>query len=236
MFYKLKHSFNRSYLLAIVSIIAMSFTTCFVQSDLSTRKFNLSLSRYQSTKLNQDVVYVPLQSAFLKFLAPSDPSFISDILWMRTVFYFGVHAVSDRQYVYLLHLLDVITDLSPKWDFPYFFGAAILPTEAESAEEGYYIINKGIHQFPNDWQLWFFKGFYQWKIDNNLLEAAATLRHASLLPGAPLYLTRLPATLATKVGQRELGIRFIQESLKQVKDEKQKQVLMEKLQEMVKDE
>ncbi|MFZ3048698.1 MAG: hypothetical protein WA151_22515 [Desulfatirhabdiaceae bacterium] len=141
--------------------------------------------------------------------------------------------MSDRQYPYLAHLLDVITDLSPKWDIPYYFGATLLPIEADSAEEGYYIIDKGIREFPDDWHLWFFKGYYQWQIDNDLTNAAETLQHASSLHGAPSYLARLPATLATRTGQRELAIRFIHESLKQVKDEKQKQVLLEKLQEMV---
>jgi hypothetical protein len=155
---------------------------------------------------------------------------------MRTAYYFGFHAMSDRQYPYLVHLLDIITDLSPKWDIPYYFGATLLPIEADSAEEGYYIIDKGIREFPDDWHLWFFKGYYQWQIDNDLIGAAETLRHASQLPGAPTYLTRLPATLATRAGQKELAIRFIHESLKQVKDEKQKQVLLEKLQEMLKHE
>ena len=219
--------------LAAAFITALFFATCFIQADLSTRKFDLSLSDYRTASLNNDVIYIPLDSSFIKLLSPADPSFVSDLIWMRAAYYFGYHALSDRQYPYLVHLLDIITDLSPKWDYPYTFGAALLPTEAESAEEGYYIIDKGIRQFPDDWQLWFFKGYYQWQIDNNLLEAAETLRHASLLPGAPTYLVRLPSTLATRAGQRELAVRFIHESLKQVKDEKQKQVLLEKLQEMV---
>ncbi|MGD9900704.1 MAG: hypothetical protein AB7T22_16385 [Calditrichaceae bacterium] len=220
----------------IAFIAVFFFFICFLQADLSDRKFNLSISHYLPAKYHQDVIYVPLQPSLIKLLSPSDPSFISDILWMRTAYYFGFHAMSDRQYPYLVHLLDVITDLSPKWEFPYFFGATLLPTEAESAEEGFYIINKGLRQFPDDWQLWFFKGYYQWHINHNLIEAAETFRHAAMLPGAPLYLSRLPATLATKAGQRELALRFIHESLNQVKDEKQKKILMEKLQEMLKHE
>lgn len=220
-------------ILTTVLIVAIFFATCFLQAELSAQKNDLSLFKNQIATRNQDVIYVPLHSSVIKLLAPADPSFISDLIWMRTAYYFGFHAMSDRQYPYLAHLLDVITDLSPKWDIPYYFGATLLPIEADSAEEGYYIIDKGIREFPDDWHLWFFKGYYQWQIDNDLTNAAETLQHASSLHGAPSYLARLPATLATRTGQRELAIRFIHESLKQVKDEKQKQVLLEKLQEMV---
>jgi hypothetical protein len=226
----------RHQILATVLIVAIFFATCILQADLSAKKNDLSLPQNQSDILHQDVIYVPLHSSLIKLLAPSDPSFISDLIWMRTAYYFGFHAMSDRQYPYLVHLLDVITDLSPKWDIPYYFGATLLPVEADSADEGYYVIDKGIQAFPDDWHLWFFKGYYQWQIDNNLIQAADTLRHASLLPGAPAYLTRLPATLANRAGQQELALRFIHESLKQVKDEKQKQILLEKLQEMLKHE
>jgi len=214
-------------------IIVILVVTCVIQTDLTFKRFPYN---YHDVSSHHEVVYVPLHSAFLKIMAPADPSFISDLLWMRTSYYFGFHALSDRKYPYLIYLLDIITDLSPKWDYPYFFGAAILPTEADSAEEGYYIIEKGLQQFSDDWQLWFFKGYYQWKIDKNLIGASETLHHASMLPSAPPYLARLPATLATKAGQRELALRFINESLKQVKDENQKQILLEKLQEMLKHE
>jgi len=220
----------------VAFMIAIFFATSFIQNDLSSKRFDLFISDYRNASLHHDVIYVPLNSSIIKLLAPADSSFLSDLLWMRAAYYFGFHALSDRQYPYLIHLLDIITDLSPQWEYPYNFGAALLPTEAGSAEEGYYIIDKGLRQFPDDWQLWFFKGYYQWQIDNNLVEAAETLKHASLLPGAPQYLARLPATLATKAGHRELAFRFIHESLKQVKDENQKQILLEKLQEMLKHE
>ena len=226
----------RHHIFALLIMMAIFLAIPFLQADLSAKKFDLSPTQYRLSDKQHDVVYIPLNSTFIRLFAPADDSFISDLLWMRTAYYFGFHALSDRRYPYLVHLLDVITDLSPKWEYPYYFGAALLPTEAESFEEGYYIIDKGIKQFSDNWQLWFFKGYYQWKIDNSPIEAAKSLQHASLLPGAPMYLARLPATLATKSGQQELALRFIHESLKQVTDEKQKQVLLEKLQEVVKHE
>lgn len=183
--------------------------------------------------LDEDVVYVPLNASIMRLISPADPHLLADLLWMRTAYYFGRHALTDREYPYLLHLLDLITDLSPEWELPYFFGAVILPTEAGEVEDGFYLIEKGLKYHPDNWELWFFKGFYLWKSRGDVLSAAHALHKASLLPGAPIYLGRLSATLATRAGQQELAMRFIEEALRNIQDPAQRKILLEKLEEVM---
>jgi len=180
----------------------------------------------------KDIVYIPVSSSLMRLLSPADPHFLADMLWMRTSYYFGSHALTDRKYTYLFHLLDIITDLSPEWENPYFFGAVILPTEGNAVEDGLYLIEKGIIHHPETWELWFFKGYYLWKKQEDLIGGAEALHRASLLPGAPVYLANLSATLATQEGQKELAMRFLRQALENITDQNQRRILMQKMEEM----
>ena len=183
-----------------------------------------------------DADFIPVRADFLRLLAPADPHFLSNVLWIRAMYYFGSHALTDRQYPYLFHLLDLITDLSPLWDHPYFFGAVVLPFEADAAEDGLYLIEKGLVYQPDNWQLWFFKGFCRWKAFGDTVSAAEDLLRASLLPGAPVYLAALSATFATQAGQKELALRFLEEARNNLSDPLHQQLLSDKIEEILKGE
>ena len=133
---------------------------------------------------------------------------------------------------YLLHLLDLITDLSPQWLEPFIFGALILPLDVNT-EDGIYIIDKGLVHHENSWRLWFYKGYYLWRVYEDYLSAAKALKKASLLPGAPTYLVRLSATFATKAGQKELAVRFLEEALNNIDDPAERNILIKKLKEVL---
>jgi len=190
----------------------------------------------EDNTLREDASFIPVRADLLRLLAPADPHFIAEVLWIRAMYYFGAHALTDRQYPYLFHLLDLITDLSPLWDHPYFFGAVVLPFEAHAAEDGLYLIEKGLVYHPNNWQLWFFKGFCRWKAFGDTVSAAEDLLRASLLPEAPVYLAALSATLATQAGQKELALRFLEEARNNLSDPLHQQLLADKIEELLKGE
>lgn len=183
----------------------------------------------------EDVIFVPLRERAMRLFAPADPDFLADMLWLRTCYYFGARALTTREYPFLFHLLDLATDLAPRWEGPFLFGAVILPTEAEAVEDGMYFIEKGLVFHPENWELWFFKGFFLWKALNDPEGASEALLEAAKRPGAPRYLGALAATILTRAGQRELAARFIQEAIRNLDDEKQKEALIQKMKELAND-
>ncbi len=222
-------------LLIIIPVLCAAF---FCQARLTEQRYGkfeplAECPWCEDKRTQEDVAFIPLNASFLRLWAPADPDFIADMLGLRTAGYFGQHALTDRQSPYLCHLLDLITDLAPLWDFPYFFAAVILPLEAEQVEDGFYFIDKGLVYFPEDWQLWFFKGFYLWRWTGDLAAAADALHRASLKPGAPVYLAALSATFATQAGNRELGLRFLKEALNQFEDPLHRRLLSEKIEEIL---
>ena len=184
----------------------------------------------------EDILYVPLSAPLMRIFSPADPHFLADLLWMRTAYYFGQHVLGDREYPYLFHLLDLITDLSPQWGNPYFYGAVILPDEAKVVDDGFYLIEKGLVHHPNNWELWFYKGYYLWKHFGDFIGASEALHTASGKPNAPHFLANLSATIATKAGQREIALRFLQESIANTRDSNLRNMLIKKLKEVMRGE
>lgn len=223
------------YLLILLLIIP---ATLFLQAHFLDKRYgahnpNPECLWCEEGESGEDVAFIPFDTAVMRLIAPADSHFLADLLWMRTTYYFGQHALTDQQYPFLLHLLDLITDLSPSWELPYIFGAVVFPLELEELEGGLYLIEKGLIYQPDNWQLWFYKGYFLWKSREDLISAAKALNKASLLPGSPKYLARLSATLATRAGQKELAVRFLEEALRGAKDLSKQKILREKLKEVI---
>ncbi|VBB42235.1 conserved hypothetical protein [uncultured Desulfatiglans sp.] len=184
----------------------------------------------------EDVVFLPRNASTLRLLAPADVDFLADLLWLRCVYYFGRHALTNREYPYLHHILDLITDLAPAWRWPFFFGAVVFATEIQAYDPGISLIEKGLQFHRADWQLWFYKGYYLWKYAEDALGAADALGEAADLPGAPSFLKGLAASLANRAGHRELAVSLIENALKQTIDPAQQERLVQKREEILSNE
>ncbi len=183
--------------------------------------------------IGSDVIYIPGNTSYARLIAPVDSDFLADLLWLKTSYYFGKHALTDQKFPYLLFLIDLITDLSPSWLEPYLFGAVILPVETDSIEDAIYLIDKGLTNHPNEWRLWFFKGFYLWQFKNDKRAASKAIHKASLLPGAPIFTANLASTFALEAGEKQLAVNFLQEALKNIHNPEQRRQILLKLEEVI---
>lgn len=205
----------------------------YLQSELLEERFSFLLDNpncpWCESQSVDEIRYLPVNSISASLFAPADPDFISDILWLRTCYYFGSHAFTDKKYDYLLYLLDLITDLSPKWQRPYKFGAIALFLEADAPFQAMYIIEKGIVNFPHVWELHFFSGYILWQYFKDMDSAALSLLKASKIEGSPKYLAGLSATLASKADNSQFINNFIDTAMEILDNPLQKQVLQNKI-------
>jgi len=222
-------------LLSVMLVCTVYFQMRFLEERFKDRLIIPGCPWCDAKEKGEDVVYLPVSTSVVKLFTPADHNFLADMIWMRTLYYFGKHVLTDRQYPYLLYLLDMITDLSPRWENPYLFGAIVLPTENNVLSDGLYIIDKGLVHHPDTWELWFFKGYYLWKSVGDIDRASEALYKASVCPNAPRYLANLSATIATRAGKRELAVRFLQEALKNIQDPAQQDMIRRKLQEVMRE-
>ncbi|GAB6145137.1 hypothetical protein JCM12294_25750 [Desulfocicer niacini] len=184
------------------------------------------------TQSGDEITYLPLNTLPARLFSPADPDFLSDLIWMRTCYYFGAHSITDNQYDYLSFLLELITDLSPKWELPYTFGAISLFIEADSPFQAMGIIDKGLKHLPLVWELHFLSGYIAWKHFKDMESASISLLKASKIKGAPSYLASLSATLALKSDSQDFIDMFDRAALEIIDNSQQRQVIQNKIRKM----
>lgn len=226
---------------ACICVFILFSTTIFIQAKLLKKRFpftdiNPDCPWCETTDARDEMVFLPVNSTVAGFSAPADPGFVSDIFWLKTCYYYGAQALTAGSFFYLFSLLDIITDLSPRWELPYVFGAVALPNESSGADEALYLLEKGLTHNPGVWKISFFKGYILWQYKDAPVQAAKAFLQASLIPGAPIYLSSLSATLATKAGEKELALRFVATALESITDPRHRKMLLNKLEELLNDE
>ncbi|MFQ5598452.1 MAG: tetratricopeptide repeat protein [bacterium] len=144
---------------------------------------------------------------------------LADLLWIKTVSYFGSHFMTDKEYPWLFHMLSRIIDLDPRFDFPYYFGGIVLSLEASQAENANQILERGMEAYPDKWEYPFYFGFNLYYHLEDPLKAALYIERASLLPGAPPFTKTLTGTLYERSGKNQTALNFYKEIYKNTTDE-----------------
>ena len=105
-----------------------------------------------------NILYLP-KGEYVKVIALGFDNFMGDMLWLRTLQYFGGHFMYDRQYPIIDRLLEVITTLEPNFTDVYSFGAMVLHEEAHQRDKAVALLDKGIQNNPNNWNIPYQLGF-----------------------------------------------------------------------------
>jgi tetratricopeptide (TPR) repeat protein len=144
----------------------------------------------------------------LKRLSLGYDSLLADIYWTRTVQYNGgVIERGEKDFTLLAPLLDVTTDLDPRLDVAYRYGAIFLsekiPAGAGRPDQAIALVRKGIATNPTNWRLYYDLGFvYYWYL-RDYQKAAQTFWDGSKIPGALPWMSAMAAHIAGSGGSRE---------------------------------
>jgi len=155
-------------------------------------------------------VYLP-RAEYLRPMSLGWHNALANLLWFRTISYFGQHYRSDRTYPWLAHMCDLVTDLDPRAEHVYRFAGVILPWEANQVDAGIRLLEKGLRQFPDSWMLHYHLGFHAYFFKNDHAAALRHLRQAMALPGAHPAIARLAAVLAAEQYGPETTLAFLDE-------------------------
>jgi tetratricopeptide (TPR) repeat protein len=185
------------------------------------------LATYQAT-VGESLLYLP-SGKYLKPLALGYDQLFADLLWMKTISYFGGHFMSDRQYPWLAHMLNLIIDLDPRFDFPYYFGGVVLSLEASQIEQANRILERGMEVYPDRWQYPFYIGFNYYYHQKDVARAFPYLQKAASFSEAPDFLKRMVARLNEEAGNRVEALHFYEEVYRNTDDEMLRQKVKEKI-------
>jgi tetratricopeptide (TPR) repeat protein len=143
----------------------------------------------------------------IKFASLGFDGLVSDIYWMRTILYFGKkleeqsryknRAIDLTQMRGLEPLLEITTDLDPHNLAAYRFGAFFLPDI--NPEKAIQLVEKGIENNPDQWQLLQDLGFVYWR-QGRFREASEIYLKGSKIEGAPQWMLAMAVTMLAKEG------------------------------------
>jgi len=140
--------------------------------------------RWIPKQQREELLYFP-SNKFIKATTAGFDLLFADFLWIETGTYFGKHRRSDKSYPYLYHMLDIITDLDPRFIPPYTLGTILLTTEAKKSDLALKFLDKGMKDNPELWQIPFTKGFIYYIHNKNPSEASKWFLIASYKKNAP---------------------------------------------------
>jgi hypothetical protein len=144
---------------------------------------------------------------------------LADLLWLRATTLFGERFGQDRDlgwYSWLYHMMDLATDLDPKFRGAYKYGGIMLRVDGAFTEQSTMIFAKGMHALPNEWYFPFGIGMNYFMHKDDPVLAAPYMRKAAQIGGGPFYLANLAASLTDESQGLESSLLFLEEELRNV--------------------
>jgi hypothetical protein len=169
-----------------------------------------------------DAAFVP-EPQVARLMAFGFHAVMGDLQWMRAVQIVGSHEGPVGRSRTLGALIDVVTTLDPHVDHPYRFAAVWLTDDEAAVRKANELIRRGIQHHPDDWRGYFYLSFNHFFYLGDEQTAAAALKPALELTGAPPYLRRLAARLESKAGGLDAAAAFLAEMAQQSQDEAERE-------------
>ena len=159
---------------------------------------------------------------------------MADSFWLRLIQDFhicenakdGIAHTADRKSTepmcrqgWVYKMLDAITDLSPLWRLPYATGATMLSIVVDDREGATQLFDKGLKQFPFDYNL-NYRAAYHYLWEEKQPEKAAPLLLRAAQAGGPAWMYSLAGKLYSEEGKLDLAIEVMEQGLKDRKNEK----------------
>jgi len=205
------------------------------------------LDRATSSRLSLSVPdggsYVP-DGSIMKISALEFDGLASDFLFLKAMTFMGetldhneTPKVKFQEYLWLLRILNTITDLDPYFYDPYYFGNAQLTWNEYTSgkylqvsqgvvyandyliRENSVLLDKGIHFRNLDWYLPFLNGFNQFYFLHDDLKASQYLMEAARKTNNSPLLATLAARLAYQGSRTENAILFLSQMIENTQDE-----------------
>jgi hypothetical protein len=165
----------------------------------------------------REALYLPSGKG-LKLISFGFTNVLSDVLWFNTINYFGKHHRSDQNYRWLAHICNLVVDLNPRARHVYDFCGTMLAWEANLPEESVKLLTKAILHTPNDWNLYYQRGFVNLFFLKNSEQAQSDFLQAAALPDAHALVKRLAAKKLAESDNAQAAVEFLTDMLQREKD------------------
>lgn len=173
------------------------------------------------------LTYLPNESAVeLVSLGYKIP--VGNFLWFHTINYFGKHYQSDKDYRYLNHMCKLVTKLNPKANDVYEFCSLIVAYETSNYKQGIELLDFAIQHTPDHWRYYYLRGMLYMMFGKDPRKAQYNFAEGAKQPEAPAFLVTMAARQLADYDTPETAIEFLEDAIKNAKDQTQKKALIER--------
>jgi hypothetical protein len=179
----------------------------------------------------QGLAQIP-KGEYLKKVSLGHNSLVADLIWLRAIQVMGQKKVPPQEAVWIYHALDAATDLDPKFSYINEAGGIFLSVVSGEYELGAKLLRKGFDNNPGYWRLPFYLSADYFLYLHNFKLAAYYMGRAAELPGRPPFVPLLAARLYAQSGDPRFGLELTETIYKNTKDEKVKEALRQRMDEL----
>ncbi len=215
---------KNGYYLASLIFVILSISVYFIQARIN---------EYKGLEHNIESFMMLPKGEYLKPIVLGYEQLAGDIIWLRTIQVVGTETVSPQGYDWVYHALDVVTTLDPRFAYAYQFGGVTLAVLGKRPELSNKLLEKGVKENPDVWQIPFYLGFNNFFYFQNYKLAAEFMAKASEIPGHPEYLPKLAARLYVQSGDPDVALEFLDRMYKETKDQKVKASIEIRIKEVI---
>jgi tetratricopeptide (TPR) repeat protein len=188
---------KRKVILSVILVVGLVWSTWRVQD-------------YRYRAYLHESLYLPT-GKFLEELSLGYKQLVADLVWFSAVQYYGEYGLGEHDLAYFEGLIDLVTELDPRFSFAYVFGALVLSEDLEAFPRAMDLLKRGMWHNPTSWRLPFEMGFLYYVNRRDYDMAARYFHLASRLPNSHPIATRFAAFVYSKAGHKEMSVRMWEE-------------------------
>ena len=159
----------------------------------------------RGTRSVDELLYYP-SGVWVRQSALGYETVAADLAWLRGIQYYGEHRISDQRYDMIGHVMEIVSELDPRFIQPYIFGGFTLAQELKQPERGLALLERGMRANPENWRLAFEVGFLHYVCTHDYTAAGHYFTLASRMPDAPDYVARFAAWSNQRAGNTATAI------------------------------
>ncbi len=188
----------------VIWLIALGIFALTVVSQININGINTARAVKRSAGINTYNEPYVLPEIVLASGALGFNNLAADYYWLSLIQYFGAGDPFGA-YRQLSALLGAITQLDPKFAYPYTFGLLILPDQG-FVDEAIALGEQGLKEVPQSWEVPYYLGYVQYRYKKDLIKAGEAFERAAQSPDAPAAAKILAGINFARAGQRETAI------------------------------
>ncbi len=226
----------------VVAVAALIFSSCVLLARVARTQASALRATWPA---EADLMYLP-PSSTLRWLALGHTELGADLVAARANVYYGTQLASKIPTNWLDRYVHTAIDLDPQFHRLYASGAAMVlyyggKITPDTVLKANAILERGIENFPADWNFYFQLGFNKFfelanaagpddpRLPAWRQEGVEALRLASNFDGVPYWLPGLAARLLTKQGADELAVRQLEQAYAVTSNERTREEIRFKL-------